>query len=170
MEIARKPYPSDVSDEEWALVSPYLTLLTEEAGQRGHPLREVFNGLRYILKTGAPWRYMPHDLPPWATGHAREGAVYRQTQRWLAAGCFEALADGLRAVLRLAEAARRNRLPPSSTAAPCVHPRKAGRARPMTGPSARRDRSCIWRSIPLDIRWPCTSHRPMPTIATKSAV
>lgn len=102
MEIARKPYPSDVSDEEWDLVAPYLTLLSEEAGQRGHSLREVFNGLRYILKTGAPWRYMPHDLPPWATEHAREGAVYQQMQRWLAAGCFDVLADDLRAVLRLA--------------------------------------------------------------------
>jgi transposase len=51
------------------------------AGQREHPLREVFNGLRYIVKTGAPWRWMPHDLPPWA-------AVYQQAQRWLAAGCL----------------------------------------------------------------------------------
>src|SRR5918998_3870409 len=93
--ISRKPYPSDVSDDEWALVAPYLTLLPEDAGQREHSLREVFNGLRYIIKTGAPWRWMPNDLPPWA-------AVYQQAQRWLNAGCFEELAHDLRAVLRLA--------------------------------------------------------------------
>src|SRR5215470_14579420 len=91
----RKPYPSDVSDEEWAFVAPYLALMTEDAPQRTHALREVFNGLRYVVKTGAPWRWMPNDLPPWA-------AVYQQAQRWLAAGCFEALAEDLRVVLRLA--------------------------------------------------------------------
>ncbi len=95
MTLSRKPYPSDVSDDEWALVAPYLTLLPEKAGQREHPLREVFNGLRYIVKTGAPWRWMPNDLPPWAT-------IYQQAQRWLRAGCFEELAHDLRAVLRLA--------------------------------------------------------------------
>jgi transposase len=59
-------------------------------------LREVFNGLRWIVRTGAPWRWMPHDLPPWHT-------VYQQTQRWLRAGVFEAIVHDLRAVLRLAE-------------------------------------------------------------------
>ncbi len=49
MKIARKTYPSDVSDDEWRLVAPYLGLLPEAAGQREHPLREVFNGLRYII-------------------------------------------------------------------------------------------------------------------------
>src|SRR4051812_17757509 len=95
MTDARKRYPSDVSDEEWALVAPYLTLLCEEAGQRQHSLREVFDGLRYIVKTGAPWRWMPHDLPPWP-------AVYQQAQRWLAAGCFEALVRDPRVRLRRA--------------------------------------------------------------------
>ncbi|MHB1296368.1 MAG: transposase, partial [Anaerolineae bacterium] len=42
----RKSYPSDVSDDEWAFVAPYLTLMTEDAPQRQHALREVFNGLR----------------------------------------------------------------------------------------------------------------------------
>ena len=92
----RKPYPSDVCDEEWSVVAPYLTLLPEDAGQRAHSLREVFNGLRYVVKTGAPWRWMPNDLPPWS-------CVYQQAQRWLAWGCFEALVDDLRAVLRLAD-------------------------------------------------------------------
>jgi transposase len=95
MTNTRKSYPSDVSDEEWALVAPYLTLLPEDANQRVHPLREVFNGLRYIIKTGAPWRWMPNDLPPWEI-------VYQQAQRWLTAGCFEALAEDLRTILRLA--------------------------------------------------------------------
>jgi transposase len=95
MMIARKPYPSDVSDEEWALAVPYLTLLPETAGQRTHLLREAFNGLRYVVRHGIPWRAMPHDLPPWH-------AVYDQAMRWLRAGCFEMLAHDLRAVLRLA--------------------------------------------------------------------
>ena len=92
--MEREAYPSDVSDEEWALVAPYLTLMTEDAPQREHPLREVFNGLRYIVRTGAAWRLMPHDLPPWH-------AVYQQTQRWLAAGVFEAMVHDLRRLLRV---------------------------------------------------------------------
>jgi len=94
--IERTAYPSDVSDEEWALVAPYLTLMTADAPQREHPLREVFNGARWIARTGAQWRLMPHDLPPWYT-------VYQQMQRWLRAGVFADLVHDLRAVLRLAE-------------------------------------------------------------------
>lgn len=91
----RKPYPSDVSDDEWAFVAPYLTLMTPDAPQRVHELRDVLNGLRYIVRTGAHWRMMPHDLPPWA-------AVYQQGRRWLEAGSFEALVHDLRAILRVA--------------------------------------------------------------------
>ncbi len=65
MNPSRPPYPTDVSDDEWAFVAPYLTLLPEDAGQRTYSLREVFNGLRWIARAAAPWRLMPNDLPPW---------------------------------------------------------------------------------------------------------
>jgi len=91
--MARKPYSTDVSDDEWAFVAPYLALLPEEAGQRRHDLREVFNGLRYVVKGGVTWRLVPNDLPPWEI-------VYQQTQRWLKAGVFEAMVHDLRLLLR----------------------------------------------------------------------
>jgi len=96
MAMPRKAYPSDVSDDEWAFVAPYLTLMREDAPQRDHVLREVFNGLRYAVRSGVPWRWLPGDLPPWYT-------VYQQAQRWLAAGVFEAMVHDLRTVLRLAD-------------------------------------------------------------------
>ena len=92
----RKPYPSDVSDEEWAFVTPYLTLWPLAAEQRKHQLREVFNALRWLVRTGAPWRYLPNDFPRWE-------AVSQQTQRGLAAGAFEAIVHDLHALLRLAK-------------------------------------------------------------------
>jgi transposase len=92
----RNPYPSDVSDEEWHFVAPYLALVREDAPQREHDLREVFDGLRWVVRTGSPWRYMPHDLPPWE-------AVYQQRRRWIEAGVFEEMVHDLRVLLRLSE-------------------------------------------------------------------
>lgn len=87
-------YPSDVNDEEWAFCAPYLTLMKEDAPQRDHSLRALFNGVRYMVRAGCPWRMIPNDLPPWH-------AVHQQAQRWIKAGCFEALAHDLRKLLRL---------------------------------------------------------------------
>ena len=94
--MSRKAYPSDVSDEEWAFVAPYLTLITEDAPQRVYELREVYNGLRWIARSGAPWRWLPNDLPPWPV-------VYQQTQRWLKAEVFQAMVHDLREILRMAQ-------------------------------------------------------------------
>jgi transposase len=94
--ITHQPYPSDVSDAEWQFVAPYLCLLPEDAGQRVHGLRDVLDALRWLVRSGAPWRYLPADFPPWQ-------AVYQQTRRWLEAGCFEAIVHDLRAVLRFAD-------------------------------------------------------------------
>ena len=105
MSQPRKPYPSDVTDDEWAFVAPYLALMTPDAPQRRHDLREVFNAVRWIVRTGAPWRYLPTNFPPWP-------AVHQQAQRWIAAGSFEDMAHDLRMLLR--EAAGRD---PAPTAA-----------------------------------------------------
>ena len=73
---------------------PYLCLLPEDCGQRVHPLREVFNGLRYLVRAGCPWRLIPHNLPPWEM-------IYQQSQRWIKAGVFEAMCHDLRVLVRL---------------------------------------------------------------------
>jgi transposase len=98
-------------------------------------MREVFNGLRYIIKISAQWRQMPHDLPPWP-------AIYQQAQRWLPWGCFDVLIDDLRKALgRLAE--------PSAAIIDArtlrSSPESGGPA--MTGTSARRSPSCTSRWI-----------------------
>jgi transposase len=92
----RKPYPTDVTDDEWAFVAPSLTLMDATAPQRRHDLGEVFNALRWIVRAGAPWRLLPTNFPPWA-------AVSQQTQRWIAAGCFEDVVHDLRTILRWTE-------------------------------------------------------------------
>ena len=86
-------YPSDIDDDEWAFIAPYLALVSADAPQRRHDLREVFNALRWIVRTGAPWRYLPEHFPPWQ-------AVYQQTQRWIKAHVFEEIAHDLRLLLR----------------------------------------------------------------------
>jgi len=92
--MKRQGYPSDVSEEEWAFVASYLTLMREDAPQRVYPLRTIFNAVRWLVRTGAAWRLLPNDLPPWEL-------VYQQTQRWVRAGVFDSMVNALRIVVRL---------------------------------------------------------------------
>ncbi|QEL17501.1 IS5 family transposase [Limnoglobus roseus] len=94
MKTPRKPYPSDVSDAEWEFLAPYLTLMREDAPQREHSLRRLFDAVRYVVRTGCQWDYLSHDFPP-------ASAVYQQARRWVAAGVFEDIAHDLRVILRL---------------------------------------------------------------------
>lgn len=94
MNTTRKSYPSDVSDAEWEFLLPYLTLMRCDAPQRSHDLREVFNAVRYLVKTGCHWRMLPHDFPDWTV-------VYQQVRRWIDADVFEKIAHDLRVILRL---------------------------------------------------------------------
>jgi transposase len=93
--VTRKPYPNDVSYEEWNFIAPYIALIDEQAPQRRHSLLEVFNALRWLDRAGAPWRLGPHDFPPWAV-------VYQQFRRWDEAGSFEAMVSDMRSIIRAA--------------------------------------------------------------------
>ena len=92
--MSRKVYPTDVSDEEWDFVAPYLTLIRQDAAQRVHALRDVFDAVRWMVKAGCPWRMLPGDFPPWQ-------AVEQQAKRWMEAECFETLTHDVRELLRL---------------------------------------------------------------------
>ena len=125
----------------------YCAVPDADAGrcaQREHDLREVFNGLRYIVRGGISWRMVPNDLPPWEI-------VYQQTQRWIAAGVFEAMVHDLRELLRMAEGRAPIRQPRSSTAARCKARLRVEIAAATMEPSGRRDRRFTLPSTPWDI-------------------
>jgi transposase len=91
--VERSGYLTDVTDEEWLFVLPYLLLSREDNGSRQHDLRAIFNAVRYVVKGGNQWRLMPNDLPPWP-------AAYQQMQRWMRAGCFERIVEDVQSLLR----------------------------------------------------------------------
>src|SRR3979409_1688945 len=101
----RSPYPSDLTDAQWALIEPEITL-PKRADARGRPrevdLREVVNGILYVLREGCRWRALPHDLPAWQT-------VYWYFARWTDDGTLIRLHDHLRGPVR--EAAGRDAQP-----------------------------------------------------------
>ena len=144
--MKRKPYPSDVSDEEWNFVAPYLALIDEHSPQRRHSLREVFNALRWLARSGSPWRLLAHDFPPWP-------AVYQQFRRWQAAGCFEALVRDMRAIIRAAQGRQEQPSAVILVGGPCKAAAKVAPARATTGTSDARAAKCTWRSIRWAIWW-----------------
>jgi transposase len=145
--MSRKAHPSDVSDDEGPFVAACLTLMREDAPQRAHRLREVFNGVRWIIRRGSPWP-LPHDLPPWE-------AVYQQAQRWLKAGVFEALVHDLRALLRLGSGRHEQ---PSAAIFDCrtLQSSPESGARAMMEPNGAKAAKCTWRWTPWAICWRCT--------------
>ncbi len=127
----RKPYPSDVSNEEWSLVAPYLTLMTEAAPQCDHSLLELFNALRYVIRYGIAWRAVPNDFPPWRRSISMRSGGWRRgvSRRWrrISGHCCA-----------WPPAAQKDRARPSSTVAPCARGPRAALTPATTVPSGKR--------------------------------
>src|ERR687894_1238618 len=138
----RKPYPSDVSDEEWAFVAPYLALVREDAPQRSHDLREVFNGLRWVVRTGSPWRYMPHETcrrgRP-STSRRSGGSRPASSRRWSSICAYSSCA--------FRRAGPPTQARPYSTLAPCAPLPRVGHVAATTGRSERKARRYTRRWI-----------------------
>ena len=62
---ARKAYRSDLTDQEWELIRKFVPAPKPGPNPRKYSPREIVNAIRYKLRTGCPWEYLPHDLPPW---------------------------------------------------------------------------------------------------------
>ena len=91
--MERRAYPSDLSDAEFACLAPHLPAPLPRGRPWRWPLREILDGIFYVLRTGCQWRQLPHEYPPWPT-------VYWWFRRWRLDGTWERLNGELRAELR----------------------------------------------------------------------
>jgi putative transposase len=93
---AWKAYPSDLTDAEWEILEPLIPAISEEAVNVKYTRREIVNGILYVLRSGCPWRLMPHDLPAW-------GTVYDYFRMWRIAGIWDEALEALRKQERKAQ-------------------------------------------------------------------
>ena len=93
--MARTPYPSDLTDEQWQLVSRMIPPALPGGRPRKVDMHEIVNGILYVNRSGCSWRQLPHDLPPWGTVHY----YYRQFR---ISGTWAKIHDKLREKVRVA--------------------------------------------------------------------
>ena len=89
----RKAYPSDLTDAEWSLLEPLIPAISPDAVRVEHSRREIVNGILYVLRSGCPWRLLPHDLPAW-------GTVYSYFRIWRNEGVWDQVLQTLRKQVR----------------------------------------------------------------------
>ncbi len=89
----RQPYPSDMTDEEWAILDPLVPAAKTGGRPRQYERREVVNAIRYLLRSGCSWRMLPHEFPPYRT-------VFHYFRTWRQDGTWERIHDYLRDEVR----------------------------------------------------------------------
>jgi len=92
--MTRQAYPTDLSDQEWAIIEPYVPQPKPGGRPAEHERREIINAIAYVMRSGCAWRLMPHDLPPWST-------VYDYFRQWRLDGTWERINAVLREKLRI---------------------------------------------------------------------
>lgn len=91
--MKRKPYPSDLTDTQWQELAPLIPPAKPGGRPRQVDMREVVNAILYVLRSGCPWRMIPHDLPSW-------GTVWGYFRHWRSNGTWERIHEALRPKVR----------------------------------------------------------------------
>ena len=91
--MPRQAYPSDLTDEQWNLLEPLIPLPAADAPHLTHERRDIVNAILYVLRSGCPWRLLPHDFPAW-------GTVYWYFRRWRCEGVWDQILHALRMQVR----------------------------------------------------------------------
>ena len=94
MTLGRMAYPSDLTDGQWVLLEPLIPAMKEDAAYWIHTRREIVNAIMYVLRSGCPWRLLPHEFPAW-------GTVYSYFRSWRAQGIWDQVLDALRMQVRV---------------------------------------------------------------------
>lgn len=141
--MTRKLYPTDLTDEQWAILAPMIPAPRKNVRPRQADMREVLNAILYLLRTGCPWRHMPHDLPPYRT-------VYYYFAKWRKCGVWKKIHDKLHE--RLRELKGRQATPSAAILdSQSVKTTEKGGLRAVTTLARRlKDASAILSSIPWD--------------------
>jgi putative transposase len=90
----RKPYPTDLADDEWTYIEPHMPAPKEHGRPRIHSTREILDAIFYVLRSGCQWRMLPHDFPRWPT-------VYYYFRQWRIDGTWERINRAIRERLRV---------------------------------------------------------------------
>ena len=91
--MGRRAYPSDLTDEQWEVLRPLVPLPSLEGRTPFVERREIVNGILYVLRSGCPWRLLPHEYPNWQT-------VYHYFRRWEREGVWDQILKTLRMQVR----------------------------------------------------------------------
>jgi putative transposase len=149
----RKAYPTDLTDQEWALLEPYVPKAKPGGRPETYPKREILNGICYVVRSGCAWRLPPHDLPPWQI-------VYHYFRIWRQDGTWQMMHDLLRGDVRVASG--RHRQPRAgiidSQSVKTTEKRGSTATMPTSMSTAATATS---RSIPSAYSWPWSSRPPV---------
>ena len=141
--MTRTPYNTDLTDEQWAILGPMIPAPGKKCRPRKADMREVMNAILYLLRTGCPWRHLPHDLPPYRK-------VFYYFTKWRKCGVWKKIHDKLHEKVREMQGREAQPTAAILDSQSVKTTEKGGLRAAMTLARKLKDASAILSSIPWD--------------------